>query len=190
MAFDNVMPFERGTTWKDGNTASTAVPAVNIHGAIYENRDDESEVDYGHRSAAPIRLRATVNRSGSTITYGYTGLRYSTLTSVAPLTAVNGAVAAAAIGGCLVDDRYSSGFTIAAGDIFWSVAGGPVRARMSTRGGSISVGNPLSFTTGAKLRAMRTSEGKIIAEALEACTTEGVIKLCNVVPRGFHDEVV
>lgn len=184
MAYDNSLPFERGVTWKDGNTASTAVPNVNMAGRVFPTGDDESVVGKGHNSAIPIKLVVLANRSGGNVTLSRTGLRFSTLTSTTPYTAVNGAAAVGARG-FIPDDRYTSGQVIANGDLFYGVKEGIARARMSTRGGNIAVNDSLSFTTGSKLRKVATS-AVVIAQAMEACTTENVSKNVNVIGSPFR----
>lgn len=187
MAWDNSLPFERGVTWKDGNTASTAVPNVYLGGRVFPTGDNESVVNKTHGGSMVQELVALVNRASASVTLSRTGLRVCTLNTISPGSSFNGLVgsaADAARGGWIPDDHYTSGQVIAVGDVMYGVARGIVKARMTTRGGSIIVGDPLSFSTGGKLRKLGTSQC-VIAVAMEACTTELVNKNVRVVD-GFR----
>lgn len=183
MAQDGNLPFERGDTFKGGFTASTAVPhvALQIAGNAYQTNDDAED---GHDTGQVIELMPVVNRATATLTLTRTGVRISTLNSHTVGDSVNG-VGAAAHGtrsAWLPDDRYASGKTVAVGDVFYVAKRGIMRARMSTRGGNIAVNDQLCWTTGAKLRAVRTfSNPAVVAIAMQAATTELVQKVVKVV---------
>lgn len=183
MAQDGNLPFDRGTTFKDGFTASTAVPhvALQIAGNAYQTNDDSED---GHDTGQVIELMPVVNRSGGALTLTRTGVRISTLNTHTIGNSVNG-VGAAGHGtrsAWLPDDRYTSGQSIGQGDVFYVTKRGLSKARLSTRGGNISVNDQLCWTTGAKLRAVRTfSNPAVVAIALQAATTELVQKLVKVV---------
>lgn len=189
MAQDGNLPFDRGDTFKGGFTASTAVPhvALQIAGNSYQTNDDATN---GHSTGQVVELMPIVNRAGAALTLTRSGLRASTLNSHTPFDSVNVAggpgVAALTMGGhgFIPDDRYSSGASIPAGDIFYAVKRGPALARVSTRGGTIAVGAHLCFTTGGTLRPISTFAGQRIVQAIamQAATTANVQKLVNVVP--------
>lgn len=182
MAQDGILPFERGDTFKGGFTASAAVPAVaaSIAGNEYEVIDDAE----GHATAQAVVLVPVINRSGAALTLNRRGCRASTLNSHSAFEAVNSTGANAHTTGMRAyqpDDRYTSGQTIAPGDIFLTVKKGPCTARMSTRGGSIAVNDKLTYTTGLKLRkAGANTNHDIVAYAMQAATTENVQKLVNM----------
>jgi hypothetical protein len=183
MAQDGILPFERGDTFKGGFTASSDVPAVaaSIAGNEYEITDDAGD---GHGTAQALVLVPVGNRSGSTLTLKRAGCRASTLNSHSAFEAVNasgGNVHTTGARAYQPDDRYTSGQTIAPGDIFLTVKKGPANARMSSRGGAIAVNDKLTYTTGLKLRkAGANTNHDIVAYAMQAATTENVQKLVNM----------
>lgn len=183
MAQDGNLPFDRGATFKDGFTASAAVPhvALQIAGNAYQTIDDSED---GHGTGQVIELMPVVNRAGASITLTRTGVRISTLNSHTVGDSVNGVGAAAhgTFSAWLPDDRYASGTVITDGDVFHVVKRGPALARLSTRGGNIAVNDQLCWTTGAKLRAVRTfSNPAVVARAMQAATTELVQKMVQVI---------
>lgn len=187
MAQDGNLPFERGATFKDGFTASTAVPraSLSIAGCVYPTVDDQD----GHNTGREVELMPVVNRTGSALTLTRMGLRASTLNSNAPFHSVNvaGSLGGSALTnggfGYVPDDRYTSGQSIPAGDIMYVIKRGPGRVRASTRGGSIAAHDRVCWTTGGSLRAVRTlaTNPLVVAIAGEAATTANVVKLFNVV---------
>lgn len=182
MAQDGNLPFDRGDTFKGGFTAASSIPQVSlsIAGNAYQTTDDST----GHNTGQVIELMPVVNRAGAALTLTRTGVRISTLNSHAVNDSVNG-VGAAGHGtrsAWIPDDRYTSGQSIANGDVFMVAKRGPMKVRCSTRGGNISVNDQLCWTTGAKLRAVRTfSNPHVVAIALQAATTELVQKMVNVI---------
>lgn len=185
MAQDGILPFERGTTFKDGFTASHAVPAVaaSIAGSEFPVVDDSE----GHGTGQTVVLMPLIAQTGITINRRL--VRASSLNTRSAFQAVNGSAAAGGstgivLGGLayLPDDRYTSGTSIVAGDIFHVVKKGPCLANLNTRGGNIIVGDRLVAQTGGHLRkASGTTEQHVIAIAMDTCNRVSATKMVNVV---------
>lgn len=192
MAQDGNLPFDRGTTFKDGFTASTAVPhvALQIAGNAYQTNDDSED---GHDTGQVIELMPVVNRSGGALTLSRAGVRISTLNTHAINDSVNKAGPANNTAGnglnyaWVPDDRYTSGQSIGQGDLFYVIKRGAAKCRMSTRGGNniIAANDALCWTTGGTLRDVATlANAQVVAIALETATTANVQKLVRVIQQG------
>jgi len=183
MAFDQSLPFERGKTWKDGNTGITATPNVQFLGTVFPTTDGESDINTGHNTGRSMELRAIVALAATTLTKR--GLRASTLNTQSSYWGFNGSGDnGVGTGSAFVpDDRYDSGTAIAQGDIIYAIARGPARVRCSVTAGNWAVGSPLSWTGGGNLRIAGTATGNhhIVAIAREVATTVNVAKLVDVI---------
>lgn len=199
MALDNSLPFMRGSTWKDGNTASTAVPNIACLGAAYPTTDGgenvvkpnpihagATNVKYavvgGHGTGMAMELKVIANLSGSAISLTRAGLKASTGNTNKPGYGINVTPGDGGLGttlAYLADDAYASGTTIAAGDCFYAVAKGPVLARVSVTPTAIVRGDPLVWNGSGRLRKAGTNANNhsIVATAMISATTNNTTKL-------------
>lgn len=179
---DRTLPFQRGTTWKDGNTASTSTPNVTVAGQSYDSSETDREVGTGLATGHATRLIA-LRAIGvpATITQDYIGWPMSTASTIAVGTGYRANTHTGPSGGrfYLLDDAMATGAQVAQGDIAYFVEKGPARARVSVTYSAILRGDQLVFMTRGALRKARTlidADEFVYAVAMDAATTTGVRK--------------
>ena len=202
MALDNSLPFERGATWKGGNTASTDVPNIGCLGARYPTTDGgenvikpdaihtgSTNIKYavigGHGTGMAMELKVIANLTASAISLTRAGLKASTANTGKPGYGVNVTPGDGGLGtnlAYLADDAYASGTTIAAGDCFYAVSRGPVLARVSVTPTVIVRGDPLVWNGSGRLRKAGTNANNhsIVATAMQSATTNNTTKLVHM----------
>lgn len=153
MAATYALPFQRGTTWKDGFTSTTAGAANSPRGRVFLASDQDRPPNKRHnKSVDPEELILLRNRSGATIKRGASGredsrlwkLRMSSAAAHGDITTV-GAFGNMAYG---LDDAMDTSKGVAVGDDALFIRKGLTRLTLITAVSAMAPGDRIMCRTG------------------------------------------
>src|SRR5690349_3144853 len=170
------LPFIRGTTWKDGNTALTAGANNGLPGKAYLTDDKSAPAGRGRNVRADKELLVLRNRTAAAIKGGASGVEQRLLYELRASSAFgHGSIVSNAIfgrRGYPIDDAMVTSKAIAVGDDGYFVRRGFNRVTLLTGMGTCSPGitRMIARTGGFAGRHVRTGSPEVLGVFMETAT--------------------